>query len=437
MFNNPSRRTIFWIWLGWAVIMLVYHAWVPARFSVVRPDNVLVWTADSTRAGGFQDQKYYLQDPFLASHVAWDSEYYLAIAIGGYEDPNIDRVGEFNGTVSTGPGFWPFVVPPNVVSREGVPLNYAFFPFYPLMIRLLSWPLSLLGLTPIATGALAGVIISLLGTLAAMLAIFEIAEPQLGESGALRAAFYLLIFPGSFFLAEVYTEGLFVGLAFSSLAMLQRGHRGWSAVLGVMATFTRAAGVLLVIPLLLSWIREGEWMELDLEWRQLYFKGLPWKAIGHALVVFAPAIAFQIWRMSYYGLAFGRVEDEFFGRGFLALGSTYFAWSQALQSFGGGNPQTAAYYAVELGAIIFAFIACIYWMRRQPAIAWFGLLVVILSFTSGPAQGMHRYVLGAPPVFLFLSHLGRKPAFDRVWTLLGTLIMGVMATMYIFDMWAG
>jgi hypothetical protein len=141
--------------------------------------------------------------------------------------------------------------------------------------------------------------------------------------------------------------------------------------------------------------------------------------------------------MSYYGLAFRRVEEEFFGRGFLSLGSTYFAWSQALQSFWGDNPQTAAYYAIEVGAIIIGFVACIYWMRRQPGIAWFGLLVVLLSFTSGPAQGMHRYVLGAPPVFLFLSHLGRKPAFDRVWTLLGTLVMGIMATMYIFDMWAG
>jgi hypothetical protein len=437
MFNNPSRRTIALIWLGWVVVMLAYHAWVPARFRVARPDNALFWTAASTRVGGFQDQKYYLQEPFLSGHVAWDSEYYLAIAIGGYEDPNVDRVGQFDGVVSSGPGFWPFVIPPDVVSRQGVSLSYAFFPFYPLMIRLLSLPLSLLGLTPMATGALAGVIISMLGTLAAMLALFELAQSELGEAGGLRAAFYLLIFPSGFFLAEVYTEGLFVGLAFTSLALLYRGHRGWAAVLAVMATFTRAVGVVLVIPLLLSWIEEGEWMELDLEWRQLYFKGLPWRAIGQALVVFAPALAFQLWRVSYYGVAFGRVEAEFFGRGFLSLGETYFAWSEALQGLFGNNPQTAAYYAVEVGAIILGFTACIFWLRRQPGLAWFGLLVVLFSFTSGPAQGMHRYILGAPPVFLFLSHLGRKPAFDRVWALVSTLVMGIMATMYIFDMWAG
>jgi hypothetical protein len=50
---------------------------------------------------------------------------------------------------------------------------------------------------------------------------------------------------------------------------------------------------------------------------------------------------------------------------------------------------------------------------------------------------MHRYVLGAPALFLFLGRLGQKPAFDKVWTIASILLMGMMATMYMFDMWAG
>jgi hypothetical protein len=38
---------------------------------------------------------------------------------------------------------------------------------------------------------------------------------------------------------------------------------------------------------------------------------------------------------------------------------------------------------------------------------------------------------------LFLSRLGDKPAFDRIWTMGSILVMGLMATMFIFDMWAG
>jgi hypothetical protein len=253
----------------------------------------------------------------------------------------------------------------------------------------------------------------------------------------LRAAFYLLIFPSGFFLAQVYTEGLFVGLAFSSLVFLRRGRWGWAAFLAVLATFTRAAGVVLVVPLLLAWIEDNEWMDLDLEWRQIYFNGLPWKAIGHALVVLAPLLAFFVWQNTYYGRAFSRVEEVFFGRGFLSLNYTYFAWSNAFDKLFGSNPQAAAYYAVEFGAIILGFTACIAGFRRHRDLAWFGLLVVLLSFTSGPAQGMHRYILAAPPVFLFLRPLGQNPAFDRAWTIASVLIMGLMATMFMFDMWAG
>ena len=50
---------------------------------------------------------------------------------------------------------------------------------------------------------------------------------------------------------------------------------------------------------------------------------------------------------------------------------------------------------------------------------------------------MHRYVLAAPPVFLYLSRLGKNPAFDRAWTIASVLLMGVLAMLFTFDMWAG
>ncbi len=50
---------------------------------------------------------------------------------------------------------------------------------------------------------------------------------------------------------------------------------------------------------------------------------------------------------------------------------------------------------------------------------------------------MHRYVMTAPAVFLFLSRLGKNEAFDRSWTLASTLVMGTMTLLYAADMWAG
>jgi hypothetical protein len=437
MFRNPSHRTIFIIWLGWVVVMMAYQVMVSSRFNIARPDYALFWTTTETLSHS-QDGKVYLNEPFLNSHVSWDSEYYLAIAVGGYEDPNIRRIQATMGNVSSGGGFWPFVIPPAAPNApKGISLSYAFFPFYPLVTRIFSIPLSLLGMNAIATATLAGVIVSMLGTLAAMLALYELALPELGEDGGIRAAFYLLIFPSGFFLAQVYTEGLFIGLAFSSLVFLRRGNRGWAALLAVLAVYTRAVGVALVLPLMLSWIKTGEWRDLDMEWRQIYYKGLPWKIIGHALIALAPVLAFFFWRISYYGMAFGKVEEEFFGRGLLTLGSSFIAWVAAFKDLFGYNPQAAAYYFVEWLGVILGFVACIVGFRRHPDLALFGFFVVLLSFTSGAAQGMHRYVMAAPPVFLFLSRLGRKTAFDRVWTVASVLMMGIMAIMFTFDMWAG
>jgi hypothetical protein len=50
---------------------------------------------------------------------------------------------------------------------------------------------------------------------------------------------------------------------------------------------------------------------------------------------------------------------------------------------------------------------------------------------------MHRYILAARPVFLFLSRLGRNEAFDRAWSLFSILLMGLLATMFTFDLWVG
>jgi hypothetical protein len=436
MFRNPHHRTIFGIWLGWAILIVGYHILLPARLTVLPPDRALPWTREETMPGS-QAEKLYLNEPFLNRHVAWDSEFYLAIAVGGYEDPNVNRIRSGFDSTSSGGGYWPFVIPAESIQRPGISLSYAFFPFYPMMIRLFSMPLSWIGMSPIATASLAGVVVSLLGTLAAMIALYEFASAEMDETAGIRAAFYLIIFPSAFFLTEIYTEGLFIGLAFTSLLLLRRGHRGWAAVVAVLATFTRAAGITLAIPLLISWIKDAEWLELDLEWRQIYYRGIPWRIVRNGLIAASPIIAFFLWRVSYYGLAFNLVEQEFFGRELLSLGFTFYAWNEGFKEIFGPNPHAAAYYIVEWLGIIIGFTACIAGFKRHPDLAIFGFLVVFLSFTSGPAQGMYRYVLGAPPVFLFLSRLGKNPVFDRGWTIISLLIMGMMCTMYMFDMWSG
>jgi len=435
---SKSKKTLIWIWAGWVAVLLIYQTMVAARLEIASPDYALNWTPAETLPGS-QDGKPYLNDAFMNRHVSWDSEYYLAIAVYGYEDPSIFRINTDVDNASNEGGIWPFTMPVKFGEPilPGIPLSYAFFPFYPMMIRLVANPLSIFGLSDIATATLAGVVVSTLGTLLGMISLYELAKEELGEESGMRAAFYLLIFPSGFFLAQVYTEGLFIGLAFSSLVMIRRGRRGWAAFLAVLATYTRAVGVALTLPLLLSWIKEQEWRDLDLEWRQIYYQGLPWRVIWNAIVTLSPVLAFLLWKISYYGMAFGHVEAQFFGRGLLSLGSTFINWANAFQNLFGDNSQAAAYSLLEWAAVIFGFAACGLGLKKYPDLAIFGMAVVFLSFTSGPAQGMHRYILAAPPVFLQLSIWGKHKAFDRSWTILSVLTMGVLAALFTFNLWAG
>jgi len=425
-------RTIFLMWLAWALIVLGFQAWATARIYPKYPDRAQEWTTRFT-AEGYQTGHPYLLEPFMNNQVAWDSEYYLAIAVGGYDDPRSPHLTPAGVSTS---------VVDHTVQQSGssfstnISLSYAFLPFYPLMIRIFSFPLQILGMDPIATATLAGIIVSALGALLGMLALYDLTRDILGDDGALRATFYLIVFPTGFFLLQVYTEGLFVGLAFACLALLRRKNWLGAAILAVMATLTRAVGVTLVIPMGVAWLRTGEWMDIDLEWRQIFHQGVQLRPFYHFLLALSPLITFLIWKFSYLGLAFDYIQSNYFGRGFLSLGQSFYGWAEAFSTMLQGNiPQHSAYYFTEFLGFAVAIAACIICIRISPELGWFSFAVVLISWGSGPAQGIHRYILGAPAVFITLARWGRNPVFDRAWTILSILLMGALAMLFAFDMW--
>src|SRR3990172_10131167 len=237
--TKKTAYNIALFWLAWVVIILSFQWIVTTRLEIQHPDLAVSWTKSQTRPSS-NEGKIYLLEPFLNRQVAWDSEYYVGIAVGGYADPEAGQV---------------------VNPATGLPVikNYSFFPLYPYLMRGLAYPLSVLGLNPIATASLAGVVITLVGTLAGMVALWHLTQEHFGEDSAFRAVFYLLIFPTGFFLAQVYTEGLFIGLSFWCLLLLKRQNLFWASVLAVFAAWARAHGGLLAIPIGIAWLSQFDW----------------------------------------------------------------------------------------------------------------------------------------------------------------------------------
>lgn len=412
MSKDTHIRKILLLWLAWVILLLSYQSAVTARYSVIKPDTVLPWTARDT--GTDLSDRPYLSEPFLGNHVAWDSEFYLSIATRGYEDPTIRTIPP-----------QPEAEPP---FDRPLSLNYAFFPAYPFLIRWASVPLSVVGLNPIATASLAGVLISVLGTLAGMLALNDLVRQTQTDTAGLRAAFHLIAFPTGFYLAQVYTEGLFVGLAFSCFALLNRDRWLGAGLLAAIAPLTRAVGVALVIPLALAWVRAVQRQQFHPFSRQGIFR---------AAIVLAPLVTHLSWKFSFWGGAFNRVEKAYFQCEPFALSRAWLAWREGLLALFGSSPQTRVYFAIEFAAILLGLVTCIASLRKDPGMAGYGLVVIAISMTCGVAQGMHRYILAIPSVFLVLSRWGTHEVVDRIWTLTSILLMGMLTALFSFDLWVG
>jgi len=235
-----------------------------------------------------------------------------------------------------------------------------------------------------------------------------------------RAAFYLAIWPAAVFMAQVYSEALFLALSFGALAAMRRDRWGWAALLAVGAVLTRATGFLLVVPFAVAWL-----------------EGSGRRTLGRVVLGASPVIAYLVWRL-FFGSDFDFVETRYFGRWPFALGASLEAWRDfAGTLLGGDDPQLRAYNLVELFGIAASLVTSALLWRRDKALTLYGLATFAVVATSGAAMGMHRYALAMPSLVLAPAALGRGPVFDRVWTLLCCLGLAVLTTLFSFGFWAG
>lgn len=449
------------VWAVWLAVICTFQVVAESRLQPARPDNVLAWTHYATDTATL-DCRARLNDPFFNEHVKYDSEYYISIAVAGYNDPEAQAYYPNSAQGNSG-------IP---VCRQGsdawVSLNYAFMPGYPMAMDAV---MAVEGVLPGTSGqtqngqaALAGIIVSALGGLLAMLALCRLMavlarrrkSPDSDDSAStgrwggvsgLRAAFYLLIFPTGFYLAQVYTEGLFIGLAFMACAMAVERKMLFAAGLAVLATLVRPTGICLIFPLAWAAFEVLREPEARAHWRH---------TAARVAAPLAPVVPFVVWWFSVLGQNWRAVEDGFFGRKFDPIASLGM-WGNVIDSFVSGFDKTATglygygiytgtppgplpssstvYIGLELIALALAVAACVWLIRRMPGVALFGFAVIVMSAGSSSAQGMDRYMIAVPAIFLMLASFGRRPVFDRVWVLGSTLVMGLLVTLYTFGFW--
>lgn len=318
------------------------------------------------------------------------------------------------------------------------PASTAFFPLYPLLIRLGT----LVGGGP----ALWGVAISLLATFFALYFVYRIAEHLYDVRAARAATLVTAFFPTAFFLNAVYTEALF--LAFSAgciWAAMVRRELLIAGVLGALAAATRSLGVLLVIPLALEWLRfrresgaSGLLSIALVPAGTAAYLGFLWVRFGEPLVSFKQQEA-------YWGREPANPADTLSAAWSAAGdGLSYLARPLELLTSPTAGPTLAASNALNLVFLgLFLVVIGAGIMLLPPGLSVYSLILVLAGMLAPspdlPLMSLPRFLLGAFPMFLVLGVVLSRAPYGRLalstWLLLSGAAGAWMAALFVTWHW--
>ena len=338
---------------------------------------------------------------FLSYWAHWDGAWYAQIATEGY------------GT--------------------GAPASTAFFPLYPMLVRLGT----VLGGGP----AFWGVLISLVATLFTFYFLYGIAERLYNTDVARTSTLALAFFPTAFFLNAVYTEALFLMFTTGSIwALYVRRDLLFAGLLGTLAAATRNLGLLLLIPLFIEWYRN----------RREFGTG----GLAGILLVPTGLISYGIFLAGRFGDPFisARQQEEYWGRTFVSpVATLQGAWSSAVEgasywlqptalflsassapSLAASNTLNLVFFALLLVLMVAGFVVL------PPGLFLYTFVIMILPILTPspifPLMSLPRFMLGAFPLFLVLGYLlARNRTALAIWLVLSA--GGGVALTALFTTW--
>lgn len=329
-----------------------------------------------------------LDKPFRTEHRIfavwhqWDSRHYFDIAENGYRAP-----GE--GTT--------LVLPP----------------LLPLLIRAGAW----------VTGSWAsgGVLVVTLISFLPGLLLYQLARCDLDEESAFRAMLVLFLFPSSFFMHIVYTEGLFLTTVLAAFLAARRGNWRAVAILGVLAGLTRINAFVLAPALLLE-----AWGHSP--------KGRVPRVLASLSVGLGIAVYFWInFAVAGDPFAFLTVQKVSFFRTFA------WPWQGALDvwkvaAVGGSNGMMNGVLQVICIPLLLA--ACVIAVVRQrPSYAVWTIGQVLIFTAQGFWLSLPRLAIVLFPAFVWLAPRTARPVFGTLWFAASTLFLSFLAGQFAQGWW--
>jgi len=322
----------------------------------------------------------------------WDAGWYRSIAADGY--------------------FW------NEVTGVG---NVAFFPLYPVLVRVL------------ATTGLplfwAATVLSHLSFLAAVVLLQRLQSLRTGAPADSSRLLALLTFPWAFFLLAPYSEALFLALALGSFVAAHRDRWGLVALLGFLAGLTRLFGLALVPPLLLLALRRDS-SPGPSRWTRRASRALAATAPAAGFAAFVAWLAFRF----RDPLTFLHAQQGGWGRGrgLAGLQSSILAIADNVR----GRGWLHLGPAVDLLVLLLLLAAVVHALRSGRLVdAAYVASGVTLIVGSGSLLSAGRYALVLFPVLGLPAVLVRRPALWVAYLALASALQAYLIVRFVNDLW--
>jgi hypothetical protein len=321
----------------------------------------------------------------LDGFFRWDAHWYAQIAESGYD--NVPFFGQ---------------------------RDTAFFPFFPLIVHVVSWVTR--------DVYLAALLVSHTAIALAAFFLFRLAERHLGVDRAARVVPLLLIYPYSFVLSSAYTEATFLAAVTGAFYFAEEGRWVAAGLAASCAGTTRVAGWFVLVGLVL----------LYLEQRRFRLRDIRWNVLGLALGAVGPAV-----HLIYLGVRFG--DPLLFVK---AQGVRGWAESSNLRQIVSLFDHTHWKEVVQGGVIVFDFfhvsmfvvgIAASIWCIFRVRIGYgvWGILNLLVSLKLWASMG--RYAGVVFPIFLAWTCLVRSERAMVAWATVCCLYMALL--MQCFSHW--
>lgn len=378
---TSEAKLIILLFLAWR-ILLIFFALLGVLFLPFRYLDFF---------GGSIDN--YATNPLLWGWANFDGDYYLKIAIHGYQS-----------------------------------LTHSFFPLYPLLTKYLAMPFG----EEISNIVTTGLIISNLSFLLSLFVFWRLVRMDYPGKTAFLSLVLLLAFPTSFYFGAMYTESLFLLLVLGAFYAARKKMWFFAGVLGMLASATRVIGVLLLPALLIEWFQNK---------RGHREKGNIFDLLSLLLVPMG-LVVYMLFLQKTTGnsLAFYN-ELSYFGEQrsgqLVPLYQVFWRYIKMLLGIEFSDP---LYLTILVEALVgfLTPLLLIWGYIRKMRLSYliFSGLAYLLPTLTGSFSSMPRYVLVVFPVFIILSTLiSKKVKLVLLINMIFILLLAIETMLFIQGYW--